>query len=257
VIVSVRDPALPSFPRYFRIAGHWVNAYKVFLCVGISLGTLLSAAVAERSGLSPLRVGLGGLVCVVLALIGARAYHLLVNFRVHQKMGFWTSAWDPRTGGWSVFGGLIVVPFLAMQDSVLGIPVPVFWDHFAVGIAFGGAWIRFGCVWNGCCAGRESRGWFALRQHDVHGVYKRRVPAQWLEIAWWLLACVGLLWLWPEPLPPGCHALAVLAWYGLGRFWQEPLRESPELVFGRVRVNQVVGALLAIAAGAGLFLRML
>jgi prolipoprotein diacylglyceryltransferase len=44
----------------------------------------------------------------------------------------------------------------------------------------------------------------------------------------------------------------VLGWYGVGRFWLDPLREAPELVHGRVRVNQVVAAALATAAGAGL-----
>ena len=102
--------------------------------------------------------------------------------------------------------------------------------------------------------GRESHGWFALRQHDIHSIDKRRIPAQWIEIGWWLLACVGLLWLWPKHLPPGCYAFAVLAWYGFGRSWQEPLREGTDLVFGRVRLNQVVGALVAMVAGAGFFL---
>jgi prolipoprotein diacylglyceryltransferase len=39
---------------------------------------------------------------------------------------------------------------------------------------------------------------------------------------------------------------------GLGRFFLEPLREHPDLVFGRIRINQVVAALLAIGAGGAL-----
>src|SRR5262245_355228 len=53
-------------------------------------------------------------------------------------------------------------------------------------------------------------------------------------------------------LPLGSYALAVLAWYGLGRFFLEPLREHPDLVFGRIRINQIVAALLAIGAGCAL-----
>jgi prolipoprotein diacylglyceryltransferase len=48
--------------------------------------------------------------------------------------------------------------------------------------------------------------------------------------------------------------LAVLAWYGVGRFWLEALRESPDRVLGRLRVNQVVAGGLAIGAGIGLLL---
>lgn len=243
-----------GFPRDFRIAGRWVNSYKVFLCVGIYLGTLLSAAVAERSGLSALRVGAGCVMVAIVGMIGARVYHVAVNLGAIRKAGFRAAVWDSQRGGWSVFGGLVIVPVLWLLDSVFGIPVAVFSDHMAFGIAFGGAWIRFGCICNGCCVGRESRGWFALRQHDTHGEYKRRIPAQWLEIGWWLLGLAGLFVLWPRRFPHGWYALAILGWYGLGRFWMEPLREKPQLVYGRVRVNQLVAALLALIAGGGMFL---
>jgi len=49
-------------------------------------------------------------------------------------------------------------------------------------------------------------------------------------------------------------ALGGLASYDLGRFWLEPLREAPDLVFGRVRINEVIAACLTLAAVGGLFL---
>ncbi len=248
--------AVPGFPRYFRIAGYWVNSYKVFLCVGIYSGILLSAAVAEGSGISPLRLGMGLLLCAILGLIGARLYHLAVHFKVYRKTGCFLAARNPTESGWSVFGGLVIVPFSLMFDSIFGIPVGVFWDHLSIAIAFGGAWIRFGCVCNGCCVGRDSNRWFAIRQHDIHGIYDRRIPVQWFEIAWWLVACAGLIWLWPKQLPAGCYGFAVLGWYGLGRFWLEPLRQKPDVLYG-VRVDQVVAALVAVVAGAGFLWRTL
>lgn len=239
------------FPRYFRIAGHAVNAYKVFLCVGVYAGILASAAAGARSGLSPLAVGLAGLVCALVAMAGARVYFLAVNVGVRPAaLRRWT--WDSKDGGWSIFGGLVLVPFLLAQDSMFGVPVPVLADHLAAGVAVGGMWVRFGCVCNGCCPGRESRAWLAFPQHDLHGVTRRRLPAPWLEIAWWALACLGLAWLAREPLPPGARALAVLGWYGLGRAWLESLREPGDLLLGRIPTNQVVGALVALGAAAAL-----
>jgi phosphatidylglycerol:prolipoprotein diacylglycerol transferase len=245
-----------GFPRYFNIGGHWVNSYKVFLCVGIYSGILLSAAVAERSGIAPLPFGLGCLLIAILGLIGARLYHLAVFFPYYLKDRFWAEVWNTKRGGWSVFGTLIVVPVSWWMASWLRIPAAVFWDHMSVGIVLGSAVIRFGCVCNGCCGGRESPGWFALLQHDTQGIYKRRIPVQLLEIGWWLLAGIGLIWLWPARFPPGSYALGVLTWYGFGRFWLEPLREAPDVVYGRIRVNQVVAALLAIGAGGALLLLM-
>ncbi len=93
-----RGPAPPAFPRYFRIAGYWVNSYKVFLCVGIYSGILLSAAVGERSGISPLRLGAGLLLFAIVGLIGARVYHLAVNFRTYRHTGLRLTPTTPRKG---------------------------------------------------------------------------------------------------------------------------------------------------------------
>jgi prolipoprotein diacylglyceryltransferase len=246
-----------AFPRFFRIGKSWVSSYKVFLCIGIYAGILVSAAVGARSGISPLRLGMGFLLFAIVGLVGARAYHIALNFRAYTG-GTVRSliSRSPTDGGWSVLGGLVIVPLSLLFDSIFGIPVGIFWDHLAIAIPVGGAWIRFGCICNGCCIGRDSDQWFALHQHDVHGVDRRRIPAQWLEIVWWLLACGGLIWLWPKQLPTGSYAFAVLGWYGLGRFFLEPLRRPTSVVYG-VRIDQVVAALLAIAAGTAFVWRTL
>ena len=54
----------------------------------------------------------------------------------------------------------------------------------AIGALAVGFWIRLNCVFNGCCVGRESRGRFSVRLHDIYGVTKRRVPVQFLEMMW-------------------------------------------------------------------------
>jgi prolipoprotein diacylglyceryltransferase len=182
-------------------------------------------------------------------------YHVAVNYRMYRERRWTLTARAPDEGGWSVLGGLMTVPASLPFDSIVGIPLAVFWDHMAVAIAVGGMFIRFGCVCNGCCVGRDSDAWFAVRQHDVSGACRRRVPVHWLEIVWWLLACAGLAWLWPLKLPAGSCALAVLGWYGLGRTWLQPLRRSSTLVHG-IRVDQVVAALLACVSFALLLQRL-
>ena len=69
-----------------------------------------------------------------------------------------------------------------------------------------------------------------------------------------LVAGAALLGSWAQSFPPGSRALAVLCWYGLGRMWLESLREQPDLIVGRLDVNQLVAALLAFAAGGALML---
>src|SRR5688572_4563876 len=76
---------MPGFPRFFELGGSSINSYKVFLCVGIYVGSLAAAALADRSGLSPLRIGLGAMACALAGLIGARVYHLLVHAPVPSR----------------------------------------------------------------------------------------------------------------------------------------------------------------------------
>jgi prolipoprotein diacylglyceryltransferase len=245
-----------GFPRFFRIIGYPVNSYKFFLCVGIYVGTLATAALASFSGLSPLRVGLAAMFCALAGLIGARLYFLLVNAPFYLKQRSLAAVWDSNAGGWSLFGSLITfIPISFAAAAWLHIPTPILWDHMALGVLAGGFWIRLGCVFNGCCAGRETRGWLGVHLHDTHRVTKPRIPVQFMEMAWWLVGFVAFIMLWPGVLPPGSYALAVTAWYGVGRFLLEPLRERPDIVFDRVRIDQVVAALLAIAAGGALIIR--
>jgi prolipoprotein diacylglyceryltransferase len=245
----------PAFPRYFKVCGRWVNSYKVFLCVGVYVGVLVSAAVAERSGVSALRMGAGSLACALAGMAGARIYYLLASAPPHVRSS-WAAAWDPNSGGWSVFGALLTMgPLSFPLASTLHVPAAAFWDYMSAGILAGGFWVRLGCVFNGCCGGRETTRSYGVRLHDTCGVKKRRVPVQFLEMGWWLLGLAVFIAIWPLSFPPGTYALGVLGWYGFGRFWLEPLREAPDVVSGRIRINQIVAAALFIVTGIALVVR--
>ena len=240
-----------GYPRFFRIGGYWINSYKVFLCIGIYTGSLATAVLAARSGFSPLQFGFGAMACALAGLAGARVYHVLIHADVYLRRRPRLSLWDSRRSGWSVFGALITfVPSSFALAALLQLPIASFWDHMAIGVLTGGFWIRLGCVFNGCCAGRESGGVLTVCLHDTRGVRKHRIPVQFLEMAWWVLGTAVFLAVWPTPVPPGTYALGVLGWYGAGRFVLEPLRERPDVILGGIRVNQVVAGLLAVLAAA-------
>jgi phosphatidylglycerol---prolipoprotein diacylglyceryl transferase len=245
--------AQAGFPRFFTFAGYSVNSYKVFLSLGICVGTLTTAAMADSSGLPALRIGLAAMASALAGLIGARAYHVVIHAQSYFRSGSPHTLWDRTAGGLSVFGALLTfVPVSFVAATLIDIPAVVLWDHMAIGVLAGGFWIRLGCVFNGCCAGRETAAPFGFRLHDTRGLVRRRIPVQFLEMAWWILGLVVFLSLWPRALPAGGYALGVLAWYGAGRFCLEPLREEPDVVWGGVRINQVVAALIAVGACSAL-----
>ena len=247
-----------AFPRFFYIGGRWLNSYQVLLCVGIYVGSLTTAAFAQHSGLSPLKVGLASAMCALAGLLGARFYHVLIHADHYLRPSSPSLLWDRKRGGWSVFGALITfVPATVAAALLIGVPLVDTWDVMSSGVLAGGFWVRMGCLFNGCCGGRATQRWFGVRLHDTHGVKKRRVPVQYLEMAWWLIGGAIFLWAWPLRLAPGSSALAVLAWYGAGRCCLEPMREHVDVVFGRVRINQLVAALLALGCGGALLIRTL
>jgi len=250
------DAVNTGFPRFFTFSGYSINSYKFFLCVGIYVGTLATAALAGASGLSPLHIGLAAMACALVGMIGARAHYLLVhapNYLFHRPL---SALWNSKHGGASGFGALLTfVPAFFAAAAWIDVPPTILGDHMAVGVLTAGFWIRLGCVFNGCCGGRASSGPLSVRLHDTRGVNTPRLPVQFLEMGWWLVGLTLFFMLWPGALPPSSYALAVLAWYGVGRFSLEPLRERPAIVFGQVRINQVVAALLALAAGGALMLR--
>jgi prolipoprotein diacylglyceryltransferase len=245
-----------GFPRFFRLGRYSINSYKFFLCVGIYIGTLAAAGLASSSGLSPLRMGLAATACALVGLIGARLYFMLVNASHFFRGGALSNLWDSSQGGWSLFGSLITfVPFSIGAAAWLHLPVHVLCDYLAFGVLAGGFWIRLGCVFNGCCAGRDTSAPWGVHLHDTKGVIKSRIPVQFLEMAWWLIGLIGFLMLWPHALLPGNYALAVVAWYGSGRFLLEPLREKPDIVLGWLPIDQAVAALLAAGAVSAMIIR--
>jgi prolipoprotein diacylglyceryltransferase len=244
------------FPRFFTFFGYSVSSYKFFLCAGIYAGTLTTAAWASASGLSPLRVGLAAMACALVGMVGARLYHLIVFAPIYMRQRSVSALWDTKAGGFSVFGAFFTfVPASFVAAAWLGIPIAVLWDQMAIGVLAGGFWVRLGCVFNGCCVGRASNAPLSICLHDTRGVTKRRLPVQFLEMAWWLTGLVAMLMVGPGAMRLGSYALAVLTWYGVGRFFLEPLREYPDIVFGKVRINQVVAGLLAVGGGCALISR--
>jgi prolipoprotein diacylglyceryltransferase len=248
--------ATARFPRFFTFFGYPVSSYKFFLCVGIYTGTLTTAAWASASGFSPLDVGLAAMACALVGMIGARLYHLILHAPIYIRRRSVSALWDTTAGGFSVFGAFFTfIPASFVAAAWLDIPIAVLWDQMAIGVLAGGFWVRLGCVFNGCCVGRVSNAPLSVSLHDTYGVIKRRLPVQFLEMAWWLAGLVAVLMIGPGALRFGSYALAVLAWYGVGRFFLEPLREYPDIVFDKVRINQVVAGLLAVGAGCALISR--
>jgi len=226
----------------FQCCGVAVCSFPAMLYLGMVIGMFAGNYAAHLARVDPSRIFVATLILLIPALVGARLFHIALNWRIYSKAPNLT--WRRSTGGASLYGGL---PFALLISgpvlNALRIPLGTFWDIATFTILIAMIFARVGCLLNGCCAGRPSEGWFAVYLPDHCGVWRRRMPTQILEaiLAFALLIFAIVTWNWRAF--PGSVFLYAMAGYGLGRLVLEATREDQAIVRG-ISVNHLISATL-------------
>jgi phosphatidylglycerol:prolipoprotein diacylglycerol transferase len=249
VITIGIDPTIELGP--ITIAWH-----GLMIAVGILLGGVVVALDARRRGLDPERIYAIGLILVVGALVGGRAFYLLEHGLLDDP-GEWLD-----TTGFTFYGGFIA--------AALGIAYYVrrerlsvaYLDAIAAGLPLGLAVGRIGDVINGEHYGPASDFFLAVRNthpdaltpnpelaYHSGGLYEVMIGAIVFAIAWPLRKRLQ-----PRPLALTWLVVALLA---AGRFVEFFARsDSADLALGLETAQWTSLLLLAVAAaGAWLTLR--
>jgi prolipoprotein diacylglyceryltransferase len=208
----------------FRWRGITVWSYPAMLYVGLVVGVFAGNAAAHASGLDPFRTFVASIILFIPALIGARLLFVASHWDIYRAD--LPRIWDRSDGGQAMYGGLpsallVSVPLLA----ALRLPFGAFWDIGAITILTGMIFTRFGCLLNGCCAGRPSDKWFSVYLPNARGVWQKRVPTQYLEAAWATVLLVSAIGLWHSMPFRGGLLVFVTAGYCSGRLVLESMRE--------------------------------
>ena len=234
-----------------------LRLYGLMVALGVIAGVYVAARLLQRRGLNPEWAVQVATVGVPLGLIGARAYHVLTDWKSYQ--GRWVDVVKIWEGGLgipggilgAVLGGLIVIrlrrlPLRSLLDvGAVGFPVGQFVGRL-------GNWFNqelFGrptdLPW-GLEIDREHRPLEYLDAETFH-------PTFAYEMVWNMLV-FGLLWRVGVRgrLPRGHLIVLYLFSYAAGRLWIEALRVDPASLLLGVRVNiWVMGGVLVLS---GLFL---
>jgi phosphatidylglycerol---prolipoprotein diacylglyceryl transferase len=219
------------------------------------IGGVAVALDARRRGLDPERVYAIGMILVIGALVGGRAFYLLEHGELNDP-GAWLG-----TTGFTFYGGFIaaalgIAYYVRRQRLSLS-----YLDAIAAGLPLGLAIGRIGDVINGEHYGPASDFFLAVRNthpdaltpnpdlaYHSGGLYEVLIGATVFAIAWplrkRLRRPLALMWL-------------VMALLALGRFFEFFLRsDSADLALGLEIAQWTSLALLAVAAaGAWLTLR--
>ena len=143
------------YPILFEIGGFPVYTYGVLLAAAYLLGLQFAIVRGRKRGLDPNRTMDLGIWIIISALVGAKLLLLIVEFDTFKN--------NPaelktllRSGG-VFYGGLIAAVVVALWYLKRHkMPMWTVTDAFAPGIALGHVIGRLGCLFAGCCYGRQA-----------------------------------------------------------------------------------------------------
>jgi phosphatidylglycerol:prolipoprotein diacylglycerol transferase len=247
VITIGIDPTIEIGP--ITVAWHGLT-----IAVGIVVGGLAAAYDARRRGPEPERLYAVGLILVLGALVGGRAFYLLEHGRLDDL-----GAWFASTG-FTFYGGFIaaalgIAYYIRRQRLSLS-----YLDAIAAGLPLGIAVGRIGDVINGEHYGPATDFFLGVRNthpdaltpspdlaYHSGGLYEVLIAAIVFAIAWPLRTRLkrplALMWL-------------VIALFAIGRFFEFFLRsDSADLALG-LEIAQWTSLLLLAVAAAGAWLTL-
>ena len=152
-------------PILFGAGPITIYTYGVLLAAAYLFGLQLARVRAKARGLDANRILDLGIYIIISALIGAKLLLLITDFRVFSAnpRELLTLA---RSGG-VFYGGLILAVTVALvYIRRIGLPLWTTCDVFAPGIALGHVIGRFGCLFAGCCYGKETHVPWAITFRD-------------------------------------------------------------------------------------------
>jgi phosphatidylglycerol:prolipoprotein diacylglycerol transferase len=244
--------------------------YGLLIASAVVLGLLLARRLARRRGIDPMVVSDLLPVLVIGAVLGARIYYVLLEWR--QYRGQWGEMLAIWHGGIAIHGALIggtlaTVLFCRWRRQRFWPLVDVLTPAVALGQAIG----RWGNFFNSEAFGLPTDlPWkltIPLSRRPEEFINQATFHPTFLyESLWNLGVCALLLVLFRQAsrgrldLPAGALTCVYLMAYSCGRFWIEGLRLDPLCLFsqppfcsGGLRMAQIVSLLLMALGGLGLW----
>jgi len=257
-------------PLLFQLGPFSLRWYGLLIAVAVLLGLMLATRLGRQRGLDPAMIADLLPILVLAAVIGARLYYVLFEWRQYQLN--WLDALAIWRGGIAIHGALLggslaVILYCRWRKLAFWNLLDVLVPSVALGQAIG----RWGNFFNSEAFGLPTDlPWklsipFANRpvqfldQTTFH-------PTLLYESLWNLGVVILLLVLFQRglkgqlKLPAGALSCVYLLAYSSGRLWIEGLRidplclaGAPPFCDGGLRMAQLVSLVLMAAAGFGLY----
>lgn len=245
-------------PVAFKIGNFDIRWYAVIILLGIILGLILAYYNCKKKNVSFDILSDGFLIVFPFAIIGARLYYVLFEFKNYKDNLI--DIFNIRQGGLAIHGGLIAAVIATfIYAKVKKINFLAYLDVVAPSIILAQAIGRWGNFMNSEAHGGKVTYEFISKfpqfiQKGMHinGAYYH--PTFLYESIWNLIVCIILIAILYKKKENnnGVVISSYIILYSVGRFFIEGLR-TDSLMFGEIRVAQLI-SVLGIIVGSFLIL---
>jgi phosphatidylglycerol:prolipoprotein diacylglycerol transferase len=257
-------------PLLFQLGPFSLRWYGLLIAVAVLLGLLLATQLGKQRGIEPALIADLLPILVLAAVIGARTYYVLFEWRQYQLN--WLDVLAIWRGGIAIHGALIggtIAVILYCRWRRLA-----FWnllDVLVPSVALGQAIGRWGNFFNSEAFGMPTDlPWkltIPFANRPLEFLDQTTFHPTFLYESLWNLGVVALLLVLFQRgqqgklnLPAGALSCVYLLSYSCGRLWIEGLRLDPLCLMGTppfcaggLRMAQLVSLLLMAAGAAGLY----
>ncbi len=237
-------------PDAFSIGGYTIRWYGILIAVGFLLAFIYAMRSCKAMKIDQSRLVDVVIVGVILGIIGARLYYVLfypgTTYRDDPiKILYITEGGLAIYGG--VIGGLLGASIMA---KIRKVSIPAMLDVASLGFLIGQAIGRWGNFINQEAFGTKTDSFLRMQSEatlaEVGGAAH---PCFLYESVWCILGFVLLHFFTRKARRyDGQTFLLYIIWYGVGRFFIEGIRTDSLIVFGTIRVSQLLAAISVFAA---------
>lgn len=243
-------------PTAFTIFGIAIQWYAIIIVSAIVLVSWMAMKEATRVGLKEDDITDFMLWALPISIIGARAYYVLFEWQYYMQNPSQILA--IRNGGLAIYGGLIaggLVLYFFTRHRFIN--TWLFLDIAAPSVLLAQAIGRWGNFMNHEAFGEVTTKAFLMKLHlpefiisnmYIDGAYRQ--PTFLYESVWSLVGFIIIVLLRRKTdfFKEGEIALTYIAWYSFGRFFVEGMRTDSLMVFGNLRVSQILSLVLFFMA---------
>ncbi len=236
-------------PKGFFIFGFEIRFYGVIIAVAMLLGILLACKLAQKKGIKSDDILLLAIICLPLAIVGARLYYCLF----YEESYTFLQLFNLKNGGLAIYGGVIggligvLIFCLVKKDfKILGAICDVCVPCLLLGQAIG----RWGNFFNqeayGNLITNPNLQWFPFAVF-IEAKNAWFQATFFYESLWNLIGTAVLLVVFHKSHFNWTTSSIYLIWYGIGRAMIEGLRSDSLYIGGSsIRVSQALSVVLII-----------